>query len=80
MVQKIVTGGNKSTSTAMLKFLMKDGLLEPDNDARHMEHCPNAEVATTSTTAIAAKIGHTIFNFEQMRINVLQLPPVAAFP
>lgn len=49
----MVTGGTSNTRTPMLKFLMNEEL-EPASDARHIEHCPNAELASTSTIAIAA--------------------------
>ena len=78
MEQKIVTGGTSSTNTPMLKFLMNNALLEPANEARHIEHCPDAEVLNKRAAAIAAITNTTTLVRKQVRINVPRLPAEAA--
>ena len=58
--QKIETGGTNSTSTPMLKFLMKRALFEPANAARHIEHCaePVSLKANNAATNIKLNTKH----------------------
>jgi hypothetical protein len=76
MEQNIVTGGTRSTSTPMLKFLMNKALLEPASEARHIEHCPNAELLSNSTATIAAITSTAPFVRKPARIKVPR-PPAA---
>jgi hypothetical protein len=75
MEQNIVTGGIKSTSTPMFQLVMK-ALLELASEARHIEHCPNAEVLSNSTAAITVITSAAAFVRKQARINVPR-PPAA---
>lgn len=66
----------------MLKFLMKNALLDPASEARHIEHWPNAVVLSSNNTAKLASTSSARFRFAQVWINVLVplLPEVAAVP
>ena len=78
MEQNIVTGGTKSTSTPMLKFLIKNALFEPANAERHMAHCPNAVVLSASRKAPVPTTNNQGFSFANTRINVPAPQPQAA--
>jgi len=79
MVQNIVTGGTSSTSTPILKFFMNIALLDPARAVRHMEHCPNADVVSTSTAASATTITTTAFDLSEAFIKAPQWQVPVAF-
>ena len=51
--QKIATGGANNTSTPILKFRMKNALLEPASDARHIEHCAKPVLSSSTSKSSA---------------------------
>ena len=66
----MVTGGTRSTSTPILKFLIKNALFEPASDALHIEHWANADVEHNNKATIPAMAGSTALSFERLFIKV----------
>lgn len=75
--QKIATGGVNKTSTPMLKFRMKNALLEPARDARHIAHCAKPVPSSRRSNSNAGTRTKTNLVMGLNFINALPQPAMA---